>query len=90
MNKGVTNKRGKSYKIDEIIKDICKCLINNENQTPSSLAKYLGVNPKTVQKYVEIARKLGILKCEDIEMGKNKIRICKINPEYKKIYEKLE
>lgn len=83
-------KRQKAYGTDDMIKKICGCLIKEEKQTPSSLARCIDANPKTVQKYVEVANKLGILKCEDIRMGKNQVKVCRINPKYREILKELK
>jgi predicted transcriptional regulator len=83
-------KKGKSYETDEMIKNICGCLVKNQKQTPSSIAKCVDANPKTVQKYVKIARKLGIIKCEDIKMGEKNVQVCGINPKYREILKTLE
>lgn len=83
-------RRGKQYKTDAIIKDICGCLVKNKKQTPSSIAKCVDANPKTIQKYVKIAKNLGIVKCEDIKMGEKNVQVCRINPKYREILKTLE
>jgi predicted transcriptional regulator len=68
-----------------MIKNILGCLTDGNGKTPSSISKCVNANPKTIQKYVRTAENLGILQCEEITMGKNQIKICKINPKYKQI-----
>jgi len=83
-------RRGKPYKTDAIIRDICGCLMKQEKQTPSSIAKCVDANPKTIQKYVKIAKNLGIVECENIKMGEKNVQFCKINPKYRDILKTLE
>jgi len=82
--------RGKQYKTDAILKDICGCLVKNEKQTPSSIARCVDANPKTVQRYVGIAKNLGMVKCEDIKMGEKNVQVCRINPKYREILKELK
>ena len=82
-------RRGKQYKADEIIAGVCTCLETKEPQTPASLAKCVGVHPATAGKYVGIAENLGILKCSEVKLGRNKLRLCKINPSYERVWKKL-
>jgi len=82
-------KRWKPYSPDVIIKKICGCLLVNTPQTPASIAKQIHVNPKTVQKYVEITKNLGLLKYTIVFMGKKKIQVCSINPPYIDIFKNL-
>lgn len=86
----ISVRRGKPYKTDAIIKDICGCLVKQEKQTPSSIAKCVDANPKTVQKYIKIARNLGMIKCEDIKMGEKNVQVCRINPKYREILKELK
>lgn len=79
----------KKYNTAQMIKEICSCLIKKVD-TPSGVARCTKYDPRTVSKYVEIAEELGIIKCDEMEMGRNKVRFCTINPDYMKIYKKLE
>jgi hypothetical protein len=83
-------KRGKSYRTDEILKGICGCLENDSPKTPSSVARCLDIHPKTAERYINTGKELGILQCNEITMGKNRVTLCKINPDYQEVWKKLK
>lgn len=76
-----------SYQTDKIIKEICACLIERgEPLTPSSIARCINTSPRTAQRYIEIAKNLGILECDEVRMGRNKVQLCRISKKYFEIF----
>ena len=84
MNAG---KRTASFRADEIILKICRHLSKRQRgvDNPASIARGIGINPKTAQKYVEIGKNLGIFKTD---MCTN-MMIVWINDKYKPILEDM-
>ena len=80
----------KKYDTVQVIKNICSCLVEKDVDTPSGIARCVNYDPRTISKYVDIAKGLGIIECNEIEMGRNKVRLCKINPDYMEIFNNLE
>lgn len=83
-------KRKSSYAFDEIIIKILHHLYDKKIDTPSGIAKSIGINPKTAQKYIKMAANLEILDVEDItnEKGELSFSFVKISEHYKPIYYK--
>lgn len=81
-------KRNKSYRFDEIMKKICNQLLDKKIQTPAGIAKKIGVNPKTVQKYIAMGINLGLIISDTME--DNNMLLCQINPKYKEIFANLK
>jgi len=81
MNTGRTS----SYKADEIILKICNHLLKRQRgiDSPASIARGIGINPKTSQKYVGIGKNLGIFKTDTFES--NNMVVVWINEKYKPI-----
>ena len=84
-----TGKRTTSYRADEIILKMCKHLSKRKmgRDTPSGIARGIGINPKTAQKYVEIGKNLGIFKTNIFES--NNMLVVWINEKYKPILEDM-
>ena len=81
-------KRKSSYAFDDIIIKILHHLHDKRIDTPSGIAKSIGINPKTAQKYIKMAANLEILDVEDItnEKGELSFSFVKISDHYKPIY----
>jgi len=86
MNAG---KRTASYRADEIILRICSHLSKRQRgvDSPASIGRGIGINPKTAQKYVEIGKNLGIFKTDIFES--NNMLLVWINDNYKIILEDM-
>jgi len=87
MNAG---KRTASYRADEIILKICNHLSRRQRgvDSPAGIARGIGINPKTAQKYVEIGKNLGIFKTDTFES--NNMLLVWINDKYKLILEDMK
>lgn len=77
-------KRKKSYKFDEIMKDTCNHLLKKKWDTPAGIARAIGINPKTSQKYIAMGINLGLILSDTME-GNNML-LCQINPKYREIF----
>ena len=87
---GFKLKRGKPYKVEKILLNICGSLEETSPQTPASIAKHLNIHPRTAEKYLNAGKELGMFECNEISMGKNKITLCNINPDYLEVLRKLK
>jgi len=83
-------KRKSSYAFDDIIIKMLHHLHDKRIDTPSGVAKSIGINPKTAQKYIKMAANLEILDVEDItnKKGKLSFSFVKISDHYRQIYHK--
>jgi len=81
-------KRRKSYEFDDIMKQICNHLLTKKMDTPTGIAKKIGINPKTSQKYIAMGINLGLIISDT--MDGNNMLLCQINPDYKEIFITLE
>lgn len=87
MNAG---KRTSSYRSDDIILKMCKYLSKMQvgRDTPTGIARSIGINPKTAQKYVEMGKNLGIFKTDIFESNNNMVVVW-INEKYRPVLEGL-
>ena len=69
------------------MKKICNQLLDKKIQTPAGIAKKIGVNPKTVQKYIAMGINLGLIISDTME--DTNMLLCQINPKYKEIFVNL-
>ena len=81
-------KRKSNYAFDELIIKILHHLHDKKIDTPSGIAKSIGINPKTAQKYIKMAANLEILNAEDVTDAKGSLTFSsiKISEHYKPIY----
>lgn len=85
-------KRRKTYSADDILLRTCRHLSNKRGaDTASSIAKEIGINPKTAQKYLVMGTNLGILVSDELYKSKDG-RCCLaywIAPKYLEIFKEL-
>lgn len=83
-------KRKSSYAFDDIIIKILGYLHDKGIDTPAGIAKSIGINPKTAQKYIKMAANLEILNVEDVtnKEGRLSFSFVKISDCYRQIYHK--
>lgn len=84
-------KRMASYRADEIILKMCKylSLMRVGRDTPAGIARNIGINPKTAQKYVAMGKNLGIFKTDIFESNNNMLVVW-INEKYNPILDELK
>ena len=78
--------------MDEIILKSLNHLVKKRTDTASNIARNINVNPKTAQKYLTMAVKIGILISDELSVSKDGRHYMAywINPEYLEIYKELK
>ncbi|HAB54202.1 MAG TPA: hypothetical protein DCE80_18810 [Ignavibacteriales bacterium] len=84
------DRKMKPKTVDSMLKGIIDCLDKKEKMTPAALGKELNIHPKTAGRYVEAAEKLNMITCEPIKFGKNTVKLCKINSNYREFIKKTK
>ena len=72
-------KRKSNYAFDDIIIKILHHLRDKRFDTPTGIARSIGVSPRTAQKYIKMAANLEILNIEDIMNKKGKVAFSFVN-----------
>ena len=64
------------YDPRKITREIIKVIADEEVATPTRLSTEIGLDRRTVDKYLGVCEDLGTVKCKDITAGKKTVRAC--------------
>ena len=64
------------YSPRKITREIIKIIADEEVVTPTHISTKMGLDRRTVDKYIEVCEDLGTVKCKDIAAGKKTIKAC--------------
>jgi|Deesub1362A_J573_1020465.scaffolds.fasta_scaffold36089_1 predicted transcriptional regulator len=76
------------YDPRKIVREVIKVVAEEEVATPTRISERIGLDRRTVTKYVELCEDLEIIKCKDIASGEKTIKVCYLTDHGRKIFER--